>query len=207
MPEASVPRPFRVGDLCDELGLEPHRVLALWSRHLLEGRGSAHERPELARQRIEVGPVEAGADLAGIDKLVALEGPEQKRGEGLSLDPRAAIAADDELFAAKAFDLEPVLAPARAVRRVRPLGHDAFEPRGAGLCEELESGAFHIIRIDEPVGDTSGRHQFGEKRAPLLERLLAQVLAVKRQQIEDEIADGRVRCVDMLLQRFEVGDA
>ena len=207
MPQPSVTRPLGKGDLRDELRLEPHRALALLARHLLEGRARALERLELPREPVEVGRVEAGADLAGIDQLAVLERAEQQRGERLALHVGAAIAADHEFLAAQAFDLEPVLAAPGDVGPVGPLRHDAFEPRRAGLREELGPRALHVIGIDEKVRYALRRHQLGELRAPFLQRLLAPVLAVEGEQIEHEIADRGVRRVDMLLQRFEIGDA
>jgi hypothetical protein len=40
--------------------------------------------------------------------------------------------------------------------------------------------------------------------ASAAQRLLAQILPVKRQEVEHEIADRGMRGVDMLLQRFEI---
>ena len=132
---------------------------------------------------------------------------EQERGERLALHVRPAIAADDEFLAAQAFDLEPVLAAPGDVGPVGPLGHDAFESCRAGLRKELLARALHVIGIDEKVRYALGRQQFGKLRAAFFQLLLAPVLAVERQEIEGEIADRRVRRVDMLLQRFEIGDA
>src|SRR6185312_6839317 len=159
MPQPSIARPLGEGDLRHELGLEPHRILALDRRDLLERRSRPFERLELAAETIEIGGVEPGADLAGINELAALEGPEQQRREWFALDLRAAEAADDELLAFEAFDLEPVLAAARAIKRIRALRHDAFEPKCTGLREELGSRALDIVSIDKKVRDGLRRHQ------------------------------------------------
>jgi hypothetical protein len=42
---------------------------------------------------------------------------------------------------------------------------------------------------------------------PLEERLCPPILAVERREIEQEIAEGRMSRVDMLLQRFARGEA
>ena len=207
MPQPTVTRPLGKGDLRHELRLEPHRAFALLARHLLEGRACAFERLELPREPVEVRRIEAGADLAGIGELAVLERAEQKRGERLALHVGTAIAADDEFLAARAFDLEPVLAAPRDVGPVGPLRDDAFEPRRAGLRVELRPRALHVIGIDEKIRYALRRQQFGKLRATFLQRLLAPILAVEVEQIEHEIADRGVRRVDMLLQRFEIGDA
>ena len=207
MSQPAVTGPFGIIDLRHELGLEPHRVLALGGGHLDERRGCALERLELFGEAGEIAGVEPGADFAGIDQLPVLERTEQQRGERLAPDLGAAVAADHELLALGAFDLEPVSAAARDVRPIGPFRHDAFEPCGAGLVEERLSRPFDVIGIDQKIRDALLCHQFGELGAALLERLFAPVFAVERQQIEHEIADRAVRAVDMLLQRFEVGDA
>ena len=207
MPQPSIPGPLGEFDLRDQPRLDPHRALELFARHLHEGRLCAFERLELAGKRIEVGRIEAGADLAGIDQSAVLETAEQKGREGLAPHLRAAVAADDEFFAARGLDLEPVSAATGNIGPVGTLRHDAFEPCRGGLREEFGSGALHIIGIDEEVGDAPHRHQLCELRAPLDQRFLAPVLAVERQEIEHEIADGGVRRIDMLLQRFEGGQA
>ncbi len=114
MPEPPVTRRFREGDLADELRLEPHRVLALLARHLFEGRIAPFQRLECLGKAGEIARVEAGADLARIDELAIGERAEQERGERLTLHLRAAIAADHELIAFAAFDLEPVPGCARS---------------------------------------------------------------------------------------------
>src|SRR3990172_3541872 len=75
---ARVPKPlisclFRVGDLRDKLGLEPHRALSLRSRNLFEGRARALQRFELLGETREIARVETCADLARIAQLPVLE--------------------------------------------------------------------------------------------------------------------------------------
>ena len=155
MAQAAVLGPLGVGDLADERRLEPHRILALCRRHLDEGRAVALERLEAPGQHLEIGARKAGADLAGKNEIVALEGAEQERGERPVLGARAAVAADHELGALSAFDLEPVLGATGHVRRGRALRQDAFEPRRAGLAvERLAHRPRH------------GRHRRASRAAP-----------------------------------------
>src|SRR5262249_25509435 len=207
MPQPSIAGPLGEGDLRDKSWFKPHRALPLLERHLHERRLCAFERLELARKRIEICIVEAGADLTGIDQLAVFEAAEQQRREGLASHLGAAEAADDEFLEALAFDLEPVPAATRNVGSIRALRDDAFEPCSGSLLKEFLTRAFHVIGVNEEVGDALRRHQFGEPRASLLQRLLAPIFAVERQKIEHEIADGGIWRIDMLLQRLEVGDS
>src|SRR5262245_3559999 len=127
MPQPSITGPLGEVDLRDQSWLEPHRTLKLFAWHFHEGRLCAFERLELARKRIEVGGVKAGADLAGIDQLAVFEAAEQKGREGLA-PHLAAIAADDEFLAALGLDLEPVSAATGNIGPVGTLRNDAFEP-------------------------------------------------------------------------------
>ena len=204
MPQAPVARPFGIGDFGDEARLKPYRAPPLRRRHRDKGRGLALERLETLGDFAEIGIAESGAHFAGIVKRAVLEGAEQKRGKRAALDRRAAIAADHEFGALPAFDLEPGLAAARAIGRVRPFRHDAFEPRGARARQEGAPRSLHMIGIDEARGDGLAREQLGEADLALAERRLAPILAVELEQIEQEIADRLVRAVDMLLQRIPV---
>ncbi len=207
MPQAPVARPFGIGDFGDEARLKPYRAPPLRSRHHDEGRGLALERLEALGEFAEIGFAESGAHFAGIVKRTVLEGAEQKRGKRAPLDRGAAIAADHEFGARPTFDLEPGLAAAGAIGRVRPFRHDAFEPQGARARQEGAPRSLHMIGIDKAWRDGFAREQLGEAGLALQERRPAPILAVELEQIEQEIADRRVRAVDMLLQRFEVRDA
>src|SRR4029450_14018007 len=52
-------------------------------------------------------------------------------------------AADDDLLASPALDLEPVAPSSRAVRRVPPLRHRALEAKPASLAPELHAATHH----------------------------------------------------------------
>src|SRR5262249_35887294 len=96
MPQPSIAGPLGEGDLRDKSWFKPHRALPLLERHLHERRLCAFERLELARKRIEIGIIEAGADLTGIDQLAVFEAAEQQRREGLASHLGPAGTADDE---------------------------------------------------------------------------------------------------------------
>src|SRR6202012_4298330 len=80
------------------------------------------------------GPVEAGADLAGVaEQAVVVVVAEQQGAEPDAGALRVGVAADDELLAVQALELQPVAAAPGLVARVRALGQDPFPALLAGL--------------------------------------------------------------------------
>jgi hypothetical protein len=79
----------------------------------------------------------AGADGAGIDQLAAVVLADQERAVVAARVPRRVSAtADHELLAVEAFDLQPILGPARVIGCRGALGDDPFQVELAGLLEE-----------------------------------------------------------------------
>jgi hypothetical protein len=79
--------------------------------------------------------VEAGAHLACVDEPTA--GVVVAKQQGAEPDARAlrvGEAADDELLARDAFELQPILGPPGAVRRVGPFGDETFPAQAARLA-------------------------------------------------------------------------
>src|SRR5258708_3110453 len=85
-------------------------------------------------QAVQGSLVEAGAALAGVDELsVLVVVAEQQRPEPGPRPLRVGKAADDELLAGLALELQPVPGPAGAVGRGGALGDDPLPALGAGL--------------------------------------------------------------------------
>src|SRR5262249_60139352 len=92
----------------------------------LEGGCLALQAFELARQLLEVAPVEAGADAADVAQLSLLVDGEQQRRERPVFLVGNGVGDDDELLLARAFDLQPVAAATGALRTVGALRDDAL---------------------------------------------------------------------------------
>ena len=107
MAQQAVRRPLGEGDLRHELGLDPVRIAGDGARDVDERARLAPQLSKLRAEVVERGAVEAGADAAAIVQLAVLELAEQQRGERAALLVGDAVAADDELVAAEAFDLQP----------------------------------------------------------------------------------------------------
>src|SRR5262249_35728515 len=140
-PQALIPRmaqlarggPLAEPDLADEIRLDPVHP-RLWQPAARERGGlapEARERPLQAGQR-RLG--EPGADLAGAGQLALGDVVAEEEGRKPVRGARGAgEAADDELLAVQALELEPVVAASRPVRRFRPLGDQAFPAPPARL--------------------------------------------------------------------------
>ena len=117
-------------------------------------------------------------------------------------------AADHELLAQRALELQPGLAALRHVGRVGALDDDAFELHAAApprASAPASAGNAWLRRI-RSLGACV--EQLAEQRAARAQRHLAQVVAVEERQVEDEILDRLARrVVDRVLQRVEVGQA
>ena len=104
---------------------------------LVNGGLSISSAIELRAQVEQQLGVEAGADLAGKDEVVALEVADEQRTETDARALRIGEAADDQLLARLALHLEPVRRAAMLVGRVAPLGDDAFPALRAGALPRL----------------------------------------------------------------------
>ncbi len=130
-----------------------------------------------------------------------------RRAPGASL--RVGPAADDELLAAPALQLDPVPRAAGGVGAVGALAHQPFEAALAGGFEQLRRVALQCLAEAQRAVGRRLREQAAEPDAALGEGQAAQVLAVEERQVEDDIADrfGRRAAVEGVLQRVEVGHA
>ena len=108
------------------------RPMALRERRLRD-----LERVEPRAQVEQQLRVEAGADLAGEDEVVAVEVADEQRAEADAAALRIGEAADDELLRRLALHLQPVRRAAVLVRRVAPLGDDAFPAFAARALPRL----------------------------------------------------------------------
>src|SRR5207247_1582143 len=114
---AALAGPFGERDLGDELGLYP--VALHLARLVGEGRSVGLERGELLLHRAQQLLVEAGADVARVAQLaVGVVDAEQQRAESRAASFRVGVAADHELLAPRALQLDPRARAFRDVRRV-----------------------------------------------------------------------------------------
>src|SRR5205823_13307004 len=144
MADAPVLRPLRETHLADGPRLDPV-VAAPRRRADLEGRGGAPERLELRLDVRERRVVEARADLRDVHQPPALVEAQVERAEVGARALRRGVAADDELLAELALDLQPVPRAARGVVAQAPLRHDALEPLLGSRLVELPAVLEHVI--------------------------------------------------------------
>src|SRR6185437_3946347 len=147
--------------------------------------------------------VEAGSDPAVINQLVALPSPKQKRSKPVTLFG-GAPATDHELLPVQAFDLEPRLGPLAVIRRVSPLGDDAFQPKPAHLSEDLFAAATNMVGELDGCVPVGYAEQLLEPLLAVEQRQAGEVFAVLLEKIEGEI-DERVAVRQRVLQRREIG--
>ena len=139
LPHHAIAGPARELDLGDQLRLDPGPVLALARRVLAAERASISlQRVELLEQGAGVALVEARADAARMDEVIAAVHADQQRAQVVRA---AAPAADHHLLAGAALGLEPGLGASGLVRRTGALGDDAFEIEVAGGLEDGITGS------------------------------------------------------------------
>src|ERR1019366_3844933 len=95
--------------------------------------------------------------------------------------PRVRVAADHELLGVLAFELQPVLGPARPVRRVSALGDHALPALAAGLLP-VRLGPAGAVRAG-PQRAAKGQHA-AELLLALQERHTAQIRTIREHDIE-----------------------
>ena len=181
MANAPFVRPFGEAHLADESRLDPVMAAPGRAAHL-EGRRLAAEGLELLQRRRERLLVEAGADLGHVDEAPALVEADVERAEVRARSLGIGVAADDELLASLALDLDPLARAATDVGRGGALGDDALEPRlrrgvveGAALARDVVAVAHHA----------EGGHEQAQALLAVDERQAAQVAAVEREAIEE----------------------
>src|SRR5260370_769780 len=100
------------------------------------------------------------------------------------------VAADDELLAAMALDLDPVARAAARIRAACPLGHDTLETLLIGRLQEGLPVADHVVDIaDGP----ERRHEEPETIFSRGQWEAAQVVAVEIQAVEEHAFDRDAR--------------
>src|SRR5215470_7467431 len=190
MAQLPVGRPLAEAHLADEAGLGPVHPACRRPRRV-----AAIERRPVALQagqrRVEgvQGPLaEAGADLARVHELpVAVVVAEQQRAEAGPRPLWVGEAADDELLAALALELQPVLGPSGSVRRVGALGDDPLPAVGAGLpVVRLAVG----VPVDGEAQRVIEGQQVAQDLLALPQRHRAHVAVTGPEHVEDVVEDG-----------------
>ena len=184
-------RPLGELDVRDELRLGPgdtRRAETRISRHACERAPLARERPERGEHLVECSFGESGADVSGVDELSALVQPrEDERAEPLACALASHPARDSQLLAPPRLDLEPVAAPRSGpIPRVRPLGHDPFEPLGYG---HVHQGRAIVEHVREPYDRAVRDDRVGEACTALVERQVEERPAVELEQVEDKVRE------------------
>ena len=157
----------------------------------VNGRRLARERVDDALQALELGLVEAGADLAGVAQLAVLGGEADHERADLAGAPAVAAhpAADHDVGVADVLDLHPALVERRpgtygqsrrlATRPSRPWALEASS--SAGAVADVVGGR---------LPGRAGQLELGEPRAALVVGQLQQRVPVEPQQVEDHVDDG-----------------
>src|SRR3954464_5510452 len=92
----------------------------------------------------------AALGLSGIEQPVAFSPAEIKRGDSPRLCAQFFDEGDDrESVALHAFQFDPALLSPGAVRRILPLGDDAFQMHPAGMLKDALSLIVEVIDIAE----------------------------------------------------------
>src|SRR4051794_21523923 len=183
--------PLGEADLRHELRLDPRDAALADRRRVGEGRIGALERPkprpEVAQRRL----VEAGPDLAGVPQGAVVVVAEQERAELGARAPGRGVAADDELLALLALELQPVPRAPVAVGAVGALSDHALPALAARLGEHRLARLVAVRRQAHAVRERQLRAQQALAGG---QRQRADVAAVQPQDVEDveEDADAAV---------------
>ena len=176
--------PLGEAHLGDQPGLDPV-VAAAAGRAGIERRPGARERLQAVPHAAQGGLVEAGADLAGIDEAVTVVDPHVQRAEPPARALRLRPAADDELLAEVALDLQPLARASADVAAVGALGDDALQPLLGGRLVERLAATFHVLA---GADHAARRQQQREAGLALRQGDVAQVVPVEREGVEEDRA-------------------
>ncbi len=172
----------------------------------MEARDPSELPPELAEQALG----EPGPDAAREDELalVVVDADEQAA-DARARSLRLGEAADDELLALDALDLEPVTRSTREVRAVAALADDALEPVFAGLLEEGLGLVDDVRGVTDRAAGLGGLHDVFEQPFPRLERSAGEVEAAVVKKVEHEIDERPLEraAAGEVLERLEAGGA
>src|SRR5712691_4184301 len=178
--------PLHELELSHQLGFD--EVNALRRRALVERARLAFERLHQPAQLLECGVCEAGAYFARVHELaIVVVADEQRSRQAAAFALAFQPAGDHELLAHAVLDLHPQAAsPARFVRRVQLLAHDAFE---AGLPARLEHGrpATFLMRRRLPRG--AFELQSFQRLAPARIGFLQQGMSIAPHDVEKHVGD------------------
>ena len=194
-------------DLGDQFGFEPGHPACARLVGLDRG-GLALQLLHLSGEVGERIGIEAGADIALVDEVLALMLGEQQAGKRAAFRGRFLPSDDDEFLPPGALDLDPALAPPPGVSAIDGLGNDPFLPGLAHRAVKLLARAYDVI------GHEDRWRRIAEQR---FEPLLAldvgeccQVLSRKFEQVEGvelQLVAGLLRSVPALehvLERREI---
>src|SRR5262249_25571935 len=188
MTDTAIARPLSKANLSDQPRLDP--VMSAPARRAAgERRGRALERPKLRADRLERSLVEPGAHLGDVDQLAPVV---EAQMQGAEVRPRALrhrVAADHELLAELALDLQPVARALGGIRTVTLLRDHALETLLAGGGEKVCTVLEHVVA---EVDDAARRHQEPQAFLAGLERQPPQVAAVEPERVEEDRADGHL---------------
>src|SRR5436190_4285168 len=127
--------PLDEADLHDRLRTHPVCAQAREADGFGEGRFVDFDLIELGAQVLEEPGVEAGANLAGEHKVVAVVITDQQSTEADSIALRIGETTDDEFLRQLAFHLQPVARAARLVNRSTQFGDYTFPAFGLRALE------------------------------------------------------------------------
>src|SRR3954447_3938756 len=146
VPQPAGGRPLAEAELGHEFGAHPLRGRLADAGGVGERRRVLAQRAQALAERAQRLLVEAGADLAGVAQAVAVVVAEQQRPEVGTGALGRGEAADDQLLALLALELEPVLGALVGVRAVGALGDQALPPLAARLGEDRLAVAIALRR-------------------------------------------------------------
>jgi len=125
LPQQPVARDRGKFDFSDEFGFHP---CDLTRARRFDARGERRLRPlqsvQRPQQRSGILPIEACADAAEIEEILIPIGADQ---DGTEFRRASPPAPDHHFLPAAAFLLGPKIAASGTIRRIKPLGDDAFE--------------------------------------------------------------------------------
>src|SRR5262249_19081502 len=186
--------PLRERHLGDQLGLCPMRVAGRITG--LERRRGPLAPLELVAEPLQRLLVKAGSDLAGIAQpAIGQVIADEQRAEALAGPPRRTPAADDELLAMSALELQPIARAHGDVWAGGSLGHDS-------LPAALACGAEGGLAVAAPVARVAQRAPKRDRSAQLRlarqQREWAQVLTPELEDVEHVVVHGHVAATSTL---------
>src|SRR5579875_455069 len=185
--QASGARPFGEGELGDERRLDPGDVALADRVGLAERRALTSQRAQPPAELTERVAVEAGADLARVAQVaMTVVVAEEQRAELGPAAARGGDAADHELLAGLALELQPGAGAGRAIGAVRALGDDALPALGARVGEHRLALAVAVrAQPDRPAR----REHVAQQPLARPQRQGPHVQAVQPQQVEHVVED------------------